>query len=144
MWQQQLGGVTAVKRGVGLVGPYFYAVRRTFILPIELESTVALSSTEAEYMDTTEARKEALWVARFLACLEFRPPSQPVGLRADNKGAISLTKNPEFHRKTKHIEVRWHIIREKVERKDIVISYSYLYNGNAGRRTPESTWPQNV
>lgn len=45
-------------------------------------------------MDTTEARKEALWVARFLACLGFSPPSQPVGLRADNKGAISLTKTP--------------------------------------------------
>ena len=89
----------------------------------KLQSTVALSSTEAEYMATTEAGKEALWVSRFLACLGFRLPSQPVDLRADNKGAISLTENPEFHRKTKHIEVRWHWIREKVERKEIAISY---------------------
>ena len=89
----------------------------------KLQSTVALSSCEAEYMATTEAGKEALWVARFLACLGFRLPSQPVDLHADNKGAISLTENPEFHRKTKHIEVRWHWIREKVERKEIVISY---------------------
>ncbi len=58
-----------------------------------------------------------------MACLGFRLPSQPVDLRADNKGAISLTENPEFHRKTKHIEVRWHWIREKVERKEIAISY---------------------
>ena len=72
----------------------------------KLQSTVALSSTEAEYMATVEAGKEALWVARFLACLGFRLPSQPVKLCADNKGAIALTKNPEFHRKTKHIEVR--------------------------------------
>ena len=39
------------------------------------------------------------------------------------KRAISLTENPEFHRKTKHIEVHWHWIREKVERKVIVMSY---------------------
>ncbi len=89
----------------------------------KLQSTVALSSTEAEYMATTEAGKEALRVARFLACLRFCLSSQPVDLRADNKGTISLTKNPEFHRKTKHIEVRWYWIREKVERKEIAISY---------------------
>ena len=89
----------------------------------KLQSTVALSSTEAEYMATTEAGNEALWVVRFLACLGFRLPSQPVNLRADNKGAISLTENPKFYRKTKDIEVRWHRIREKVERKEILILY---------------------
>ena len=57
-------------------------------------------------MAKIEAGKEALWVAQFLACLGFRLPSQPVNLRADNKRAISLTENPEFHRKTKHIEVQ--------------------------------------
>ncbi len=64
-----------------------------------------------------------MWVAQFLACLGFRLPSQPVDLHADNKGAISMTENSEFHRKTKHIEVRSHRIREKVERKEIAISY---------------------
>ena len=87
------------------------------------QSTVALSSTEAEYMATTEAGKEALWVARFLASLGYRLPSQPVSLRADNKGAILLTANPEFHRRTKHIEIRHHWIREKVDSKEIVITY---------------------
>ncbi len=71
----------------------------------------------------TEAGKEALRVIRFLACLEIRLLSQPVNLHADNKGAISQIKNPKFHRKMKHIEVRWHWIREKVEQKEIVISY---------------------
>lgn len=74
-------------------------------------------------MATTEAGKEVLWVAKFLAYLGFRLPSQLVDLRADNKGAISLTENPKFHRKTKHIKVRWHWIREKVEQKGIAISY---------------------
>ncbi len=44
-------------------------------------------------------------------------------LHAHNKGAISLTKNTEFHRKTKHIEVGWQWIIEKVEQNRIVISY---------------------
>ena len=51
----------------------------------KLQSTVALSSAKAEYMATTEAGKEALRIARFLACLVFRLPIQPVDLRADNK-----------------------------------------------------------
>ena len=75
-------------------------------------------------MVTVKAGKEALWVAQFLACLRFRLPSQPVDLLVDNKEAISLTENPKFYRKTKHIEVRWHWIREKVERKEIAISYT--------------------
>ncbi len=74
-------------------------------------------------MAKTEVGKEALWVPQFLACLGFRLPSQPVDLRADNKGAISLTEKLEFHRKTKHIEVRWYWILEKIEQKDIAISY---------------------
>ncbi len=90
---------------------------------LKLQSTVALSSGEAEYIATSKARKGEFWVAQFLACLEFRLPSQPVNLRADKKGSISLTENPEFHQKTKQIEVLWHWIREKVERKEIAISY---------------------
>ncbi len=69
------------------------------------QATIAISSTEAEYMATTEAEKEALWIAQFSAALRYRPPSQPVSLRAGNRGAILLTANPEFHRRTKHIEV---------------------------------------
>lgn len=59
------------------------------------QATVALSSTEAEYMATIEAGKEALWIALFLAALGYRLPSQPVSLKADNRGAILLTANPE-------------------------------------------------
>ena len=72
----------------------------------KLQSTVALTSTEAEYMTIVEAGNEALWVARFLACLGFYLSSQPVKLCADNKRAIALTKNREFYRKLKHIKVR--------------------------------------
>ncbi len=70
------------------------------------QTTVALSSTEADYMATKEAEKEALWIVQFLTALEYRLSSQPVNLNNDNQGAILLTANSEFHRCTKHIEVR--------------------------------------
>ncbi len=72
---------------------------------LKLQNIITLSLCKAEYMAITETGKEALWIARFLACLGFRLPSQPVDLRADNKGAILLTENPEFHWKMKNIKV---------------------------------------
>ncbi len=87
------------------------------------QATVPLFSTEAEYITTTEAGKEALWIAQFLAALGYRLPGHLVNLKADNRGAIMLTANPEFHRWTKHIEVRHHWIRKKVDSKEIVITY---------------------
>lgn len=59
-------------------------------------------------MVITKAGKEALWISRFLAVLEYRLLGYPLSLRADNRGAILLTANPEFHWHTKHIKVRHH------------------------------------
>ena len=83
----------------------------------KLQPTVALSSCEAEYMALTEATKEALWCSRFLNELGFREANFPILLRGDNQGAIALTDNPEFHRRTKHIEIKWHWIRDVVKSK---------------------------
>jgi hypothetical protein len=71
------------------------------------QQTIALSSCEAEYMALSDAAKEAIWAGRFLHELGFRD-DQSVHLYADNKGAIDLITNPLFHKRTKHIEIRWH------------------------------------
>jgi hypothetical protein len=81
------------------------------------QAAVALSSTEAEYVAASEAAKEAAWLAA-VACF-LRRPQAPVPLLVDNTGAIALTKNPEFHKRTKHIELKWHFIRE-LQAKDII------------------------
>ena len=73
----------------------------------KLQPTVSLFSTEAEYMALVETAKETIWCARFLAELHYREDT-PVLLRADNQGSIYLSKNPEFHKRTKHIEIKWH------------------------------------
>ena len=74
-------------------------------------------------MTTKKAGEEALWITRFLAALRYSLPGQPVDLKADNRGAVQLTANPEFHHRTKHIEVRHHWTHENVDSRQIVIGY---------------------
>ena len=81
------------------------------------QQSIALSSCEAEYMAQTQAAKEAIWLTRLLAELDvgLGLPSKPVLIKADNQGAIALTKDPRFHSRTKHIDIQWHFVRDQVE-----------------------------
>lgn len=88
------------------------------------QNTVALSSTEAEYIAAAEATKEAVWIARFLEELKISCDVYlPVQLYCDNQGAIALSKNPEDHKRTKHIDIRHHYVREKQEDGTIIIHF---------------------
>ncbi|XP_066316136.1 secreted RxLR effector protein 161-like [Miscanthus floridulus] len=79
------------------------------------EKTVALSSCEAEFMAATEAAKQALWLRTLLGELTAKKPMK-VTLLVDNNSAIALMKNPVFHGCSKHIDIKYHFIRECVER----------------------------
>ena len=85
-----------------------------------LQSTVALSTTEAEYMALAEAVKEALWMKGLVSSLGLQQDFTVVF--CDSQSAIHLTKNQMFHERTKHIDVRYHFVREHVTQGDIVIS----------------------
>lgn len=74
-------------------------------------------------MATTKARNKALWIAQFLVTLKYKLLSQPVTLKANNRGVILLIANPEFYWHTKHIEVQYYWIQEKIDFKKIVIFY---------------------
>jgi len=90
------------------------------------QQTIALSSTEAEYMALTQAAKEAIWVTRFMAELSgssIEGIPQSTTLYADNQGSMALAHNPEFHARTKHIAIREHYIREKVAAGEISLQY---------------------
>jgi hypothetical protein len=80
---------------------------------------IALSTTKAEYIAATHAAKEAIWLCLLVG--EITSPLQfPTPLFCDNNGAIALSKdNTVFHPRTKHIDVRYHYIREKVDNRDI-------------------------
>ncbi|GKA91500.1 hypothetical protein Tco_0813370 [Tanacetum coccineum] len=78
-----------------------------------LQKCVALSTTDAEYMAATKACKELLWLKRFLQELGFK--QQRYAVLCDNQSAIHLAKNSMFHKRTKHIDIRYHWIRDVIE-----------------------------
>ncbi|KAJ4716959.1 Retrovirus-related Pol polyprotein from transposon TNT 1-94 [Melia azedarach] len=75
-----------------------------------LQKCVALSTTEAEFIAATETCKELLWMKRFLQELDFK--QQQYVVFCDNQSAIHLSKNSSFHAKSKHIDVRYHWLRD--------------------------------
>ncbi|CAH9119560.1 unnamed protein product [Cuscuta europaea] len=79
----------------------------------QLQPIVALSTTKAEYVAATEAFKEAIWLSRLVAEIGFL--KQDVTVFSDSQSAIQLCKNPVFHDRTKHIDVRFHFIRDVLD-----------------------------
>lgn len=86
------------------------------------QATVALSSSEAEYIAATSATCQAIWMRRILADLHH-VQGRSTDIYCDNKATISMTKNPVFHGRTKHIELRHHFIRDVVKDRTIVMKY---------------------
>nr|GEX90347.1 retrovirus-related Pol polyprotein from transposon TNT 1-94 [Tanacetum cinerariifolium] len=84
-----------------------------------LQHVVALSTTEAEYMALTEAVKEAIWLRGLLEELDVE--LNTVVVNCDNQGAIHLSQNQVFRERTKHINVRYHFIREVLEAKTVKV-----------------------
>ena len=77
-----------------------------------LQKSVALSTTEAEYMALAEATKELIWLKNFLSELGLN--QKDCSLHCDNESAVHLAKNPVFHSRTKHIKLRYHFVRDHV------------------------------
>ncbi|CAH2083465.1 unnamed protein product [Euphydryas editha] len=86
------------------------------------QTTIALSSTEAEYMAICEASKEAIYLRNLLLELNCRNES-PILLLNDNQSAKKLAKNYVFHKRSKHIDVRYHFVRTAVENKYVLLNY---------------------
>jgi hypothetical protein len=84
------------------------------------QKTVAQNTTEAEYMAMTDAANQAAWYQSFLAELGYSV-DDPIPLHGDNKGAIDLALNPVTGRRSKHIAIKHHVIREYVENKTITL-----------------------
>ncbi len=86
------------------------------------QATFAHSSNEAEYISTSEADNEALWIAQFSGVLEYRLLNQLVSSKTNNQEDILFIKNLEFYLQMKNIEVKHRWIRKKVESKEIAIT----------------------
>uniref|UniRef100_A0A2N9H6T1 Integrase catalytic domain-containing protein n=1 Tax=Fagus sylvatica TaxID=28930 RepID=A0A2N9H6T1_FAGSY len=84
-----------------------------------LQSIVAMSTTEAEYMAVAEAVKEVLWLKGLVKELGLNQGG--VQMHCDSQSAIYLAKNQVYHARTKHINVRFHKIRELIVTGDIIL-----------------------
>jgi hypothetical protein len=85
------------------------------------QKTVAKSSTESEYMAASEAACEAIWLRTWLK--EVFNQEICIKMFCDNQSAIALSKNDTFHQRTKHIDIAYHFIREKVDANQIKIEF---------------------
>jgi len=85
------------------------------------QRTVALSSTEAEYMALSDSSKEAVHLRSFLK--EVLGLLKTTIIYNDNQGAGQLARNPVFHKRTKHVDIRHHFVRELVEEGTISVNY---------------------
>ncbi|XP_072071940.1 secreted RxLR effector protein 161-like [Arachis hypogaea] len=86
------------------------------------QPVVALSTAEAEYIAAASCATQAVWLRRILEELNEKQ-NTPTTIFCDNKSAIALCKNPVFHGRSKHIDIRVHKIRELVNEKEVVIEY---------------------
>jgi len=85
------------------------------------QSSIALSTTEAEYMVMTQAAKEILWLRVLLDEIRaFKHIAPMATLNGDNQGAIALAHNPQYHARTKHIDIQYHFIRDLVTAEKIL------------------------
>ena len=83
---------------------------------------VALSTTEAEYVAATAAACQAVWMRKMLRSLCQEQVKGTV-IFCDNSSAIALSKNYVFHKRTKHIDTKFHFIRELVSNGEIVLQH---------------------
>ena len=86
------------------------------------QSCVALSTTEAEYIASSSASQEAIWLQQLMSDL-LNKRVQETTIFEDNQSTICLAKNQQVHRRTKHVDIKYHLIRDLVEAERIKLTY---------------------
>jgi hypothetical protein len=86
------------------------------------KGSISLSTTEVEYITATTCCTQVLWMIHTLADLEVKYTA-PIPIHCDNTSAISVSKNPVFHSKTKNIPIKYHFLREQVTNQIVQVHY---------------------
>lgn len=94
----------------------------TVVWGSQKQSCVALSTTESEYISASQTVKEIIWLSKLTSELFKRRLETPI-LHIDNQSTIRLIKNPEYHKRTKHIDIRYHFVREKFFENLFTVQY---------------------
>ncbi|KAA0032108.1 gag/pol protein [Cucumis melo var. makuwa] len=87
------------------------------------QSCIADSTMKAEYVAACEAAKKAVWLKKFLTDLEVVLNMHlPITLYFDNSGAVATSREPRSHKREKHIERKYYLIKEIVHRGDVTVT----------------------
>jgi len=114
------GDVTTRRSKSGLA---FCVGKGLFAWSSQRQKSVSLSTTESEYIGLiSQAVQELTWLMLLMSDLLETQEVKPI-IYADNLYAIRLVKNPEFHKRSKHIDVRYHYIREQYEEGKFMLEY---------------------
>ncbi|GKB16092.1 zinc finger, CCHC-type containing protein [Tanacetum coccineum] len=103
-------------------GMVFYVNGNLITWASQKQRCVALSSCEAEFMAATMAACQGIWLRRLLSEITGQN-IPPATLLVDNRSSLDLMKNPVFHGRSKHIDIRFHFIRECVENGEITVAH---------------------
>nr|GEX49759.1 ribonuclease H-like domain, reverse transcriptase, RNA-dependent DNA polymerase [Tanacetum cinerariifolium] len=108
------------QEGKGTTGIVFYFGNSPITRSTQIQGTVALSSCESEFIVATAAATQALWLKRLLSKITDSN-EEKITIYVDNKSAILQMKNPVFHERSKHIDTKYHFIRECIEKEDLIV-----------------------
>ena len=88
------------------------------------QTSVALSTAEAEYIALSSATQEAMWLRQLFSDLikDFKM-STPTTIYEDNQSTICMARNNQSHGRSKHVDIKYHFVREQVERETIKVIY---------------------
>jgi hypothetical protein len=86
------------------------------------QTSMELSLVEAEYMAVSEASYEAIWLHKLLTGL-FGQELEPTMIHYDNQICIKLSENPVFHDRSKHIEIIYHLILDRIHKGTMKLQY---------------------
>ena len=86
------------------------------------QKLIAQSSAEAKYITRVHATKEVIWLRQLLSEIGF-PDHNVTMILMDSQSAMAITKNPQYHNRTKHIDVKYHLLHCKIEEEEIELEY---------------------
>ena len=92
-------------------------------MKVKKQLIVAVSNCEAEYMALAKMTQESLYLIQLLNGMDSQHRYEPVKILRDNQGAITLPKDPVNQQRCKHIDIKYHFIRNALHKKKIEIAY---------------------
>src|SRR5271156_4590190 len=102
-------------------GYFFQIASAIFSWQSRAQKTIALSSTEAKYMALSDCSRQAVWIKTLMK--ELRIDIGPVPINGDNQGSIFIGSNPIQEKRSKHIDICYHYIRQCVEEDKVSLYF---------------------